>query len=140
MKIALTENEAAFAGVPADKRHWKMLKDTEGPDFSCSVLGIEVRADGTYFLMIPDREIPSDVFFSRVEQYEVIDSSVPSEWNCDAQTIADALSGVGKVNRFLGFPIFASTEDFVFRLSEEDLTHEEMEQVVAAIDDLPSSK
>lgn len=130
MRVALTKDESSFAHLPNDEVHWSILKETEGPNFSPLVYGVEFREGRKLFLLIPDRYYPEDVFFCDASQFYIVDSVVPMEWGLSHSEFNLIYQSKNPPeNRFVGYPVFSSSEDFVWRLSEGDLTDKEWNEI-----------
>lgn len=133
MKVVVTKNTDRFAWMPRQSVHWHSLRETCPEGTSFEVYGVERRDNDVMFLLIPDPTIPVDVFYSNSLQYDIVDDHIPEDWDSSDELVQEVLKGQGPNRTLLGYQILRSTEDFIWRLSEGDLTDDEKRKVLALV-------
>ena len=134
MRVALKSKPEDLADLPAGQNHWKMLYDTEGANFTTKVYGIDYRDGIKFYLLIPDKHGPMDVFYSRAEIFDIVDETIPKEWGISKQGITLLETSTPQLTKFIGYPIFRRSEDFIWRLSEGDLSESEKKAVLDVLE------
>lgn len=133
MRIKLCDDPGRFSHLPRFENHWASFKETYGADFEAHVYGVEHRHGRKLFLLLPQPEVLWDVLYSDAVQFDVIDPTVPDEWGVDQTALTDLGDQPRPPDGFWGYPIFSSTPDFVWRLSEADLSDREKASIIELV-------
>lgn len=104
---------------------WSSAIDEFGIGTDVEVFGVSKRKGRCYLLLIPYPEVLGDVFFVRTECWEVLDGALPDTWNTDFTAFSELLHPSVDNFELIADPLFLSTRDFIWRLSEEQLNASE---------------
>ena len=100
---------------------WSSAINEFGIGTDVEVFGVSKRKGQFYLLLIPYPDILGDVFFVRTECWEVLDGTLPGTWNTGFTAFSELLHPSVDDFELVADPLFLSTKDFIWRLSEERL-------------------
>ncbi|UWQ99740.1 hypothetical protein K3729_02775 [Rhodobacteraceae bacterium S2214] len=119
---------------------WQSHLNEMGVGAEVNVWGVSKRGGRCLLLLIPYSDMLGDVFFSRIESWEFLDTSIPNSWRTKFEVFDELLAPVVKDFDLIADPLFRSTKDFLWRLSENQLSSTEWDGVKAIVRKEKASK
>ncbi|UWQ98628.1 hypothetical protein K3729_14485 [Rhodobacteraceae bacterium S2214] len=119
---------------------WQSHLNEMGVGAEVEVWGVSKRDARCLLLLIPYSDTLGDIFFSRAESWEFLDTNIPNSWKTKFEVFDELLAPVVEDFDLIADPLFRSTKDFLWRLSEDQLSSTEWDGLKAIVGKKSASK